>query len=93
MKITIFSKYKVKYESKYSYQNEEGEFVDGECKWDKTLEGSELMELIVGLIKDEDFIVITSKENYVHIEYFDPMTGEPADYKITYEEVWDEKKN
>jgi len=90
MQITIFSKYKVKYECKYSYQNEEGEFIDGECNWDKVINGDELVKLISELIQDKDFIVITSKENYVYIEHFNPMTGEPADYKITYEEVQDE---
>lgn len=86
MNISIYSKYKVNSHCKYSCQNEDGDWVDREFDDEQIIDGYKFIEIITRHLTDRDFIGIRTDGNNIYIENFDPMNGETANYKITYEE-------
>lgn len=96
MNIDCYSNYKVSYTCNYCYTNEYGDFSDGNVMWDKEIDGIELTELIIRLMKDPDFQSINSDDEHIHISYFDPCTGETSDFDIRYKyigNVWEKKED
>ena len=87
MDINVFTKYKVKYTCKYSYINEDGDFRDDEAAWEHVLDGWSLIEHIIRLMNDVDFMRILATDKMIYIEHFNPNTGEPADYTYEFEET------
>lgn len=88
MRINIMSKYQVKYKNKYSYRVEDDVydkvFKHDTHKWNRKMDGSKLIELIAHLMRESDFLDITSNESGIHISLFEPLTGEGADITIQY---------
>lgn len=87
MNIGIFDKYKVTCKFKYTYMNEDEDWVEKSDKWEKSMDGIELIKIINNHLTDKDFFSINAQDNFIHIENFDPMSGETASYNIKYEEI------
>ena len=81
------SKYQVKYKNKYSQRVEDNIFKHDTFKWNRKINGGELIELIAHLMQESDFLDITSNESEIHITLFEPLTGEGANITIQYTRV------
>lgn len=88
MRINIMSKYQVKYKNKYSYRVEDEVhdkiFKHGIHKWNRKMDGGKLIELIAHIMRESDFLEITSNETEIQITLFEPLTGESADITVKY---------
>lgn len=86
MNILVFNKYHLKYKCNYSYLDEYGDMKLGTTDYEGIVDGSDLIKTIVRLLDDDEFTDIDIKDNVIHIEQFNPMTGETADFTIECEE-------
>ena len=98
MNISVFEKYKVKFKNKYSYISDydydlnESIFSEETEKWQKTLSGDKLMELISKLLLEVNTISITEtvntdkQSNIVYIEKYN-IDGTGATIIIEYQLV------
>lgn len=97
MRINIMSKYQVKYKNKYSYRVENDVynkiFKHGIHKWNRKMDGGNLIELIARLIQEPDFLDIASNENEIQVALFEPLTGEGADITIQYKRLEDKEED
>lgn len=84
MRIDIMSKYQVKYKNKCSQRIEYNVFKPYTCKWDRKLNGGELIDLIARIMQESNFLEIVSNESEIHISLFSPDTGESEDITIQY---------
>lgn len=93
MKVDIYSKYKVKVYSKWSYISEEdsepGDIVFKKDKYEKEhiLYGSELLNIIGKDLLDNNISELSAKGNKIIIEIFNPSTGESETTKIEIERI------
>lgn len=103
MKIDIFSKYEVSIGCSGSYISEENSIPgdiafsnyksEGHHIWD----GGKLINYIVSLLNDENFMCIVviedatiSKEDMIDIDFFNPTNGEGHNIKICFKESIEE---
>ena len=89
--IDIFTDYKVKFTFEGSHKVGDNEFEKEEYKRIVRKTGGELIEWIINLCKDEWFMRIRADRYNVHIEQFNPNTGETSDYKFEIEVIYDEE--
>lgn len=89
--IDIFTDYKVKFTFEGSHKVGDNEFEKEEYKRIVTKTGGELIEWIINLCKDEWFVRIRADRYNVHIEQFNPNTGETSDYKFEIKVIYDEE--
>lgn len=82
--------YKVKILHEYSYLNEDGDFVDDSLEKEEILTGHDLMHKVLNILNDKECIGCTIAENSIHLDEFNPMTGEGGDWYITFEEIEEE---
>ena len=91
--ISVFGKYKVKVSGKYSYNTPSydcpNDWHTEKVKYQKTMEGGELMEIIAKELQERDLIGIYFHDDRIMLEKFNPHTGECADwvYKIERKKV------
>lgn len=79
--------YKVKILHEYSYLNEDGDFVDDSLEKEEIMSGYDFMHKVLNILNDNECIGLTIVGNEMHIEMFNPMTGEGDDWYITFEEI------
>ena len=93
MNISIYGKYKVTVNKKYSYISDYDHdyknyiLSEGKDYYRRTMQGGELMVFIANLMNLTDSTEIYDKDNNIYISLFDPSNGTGSDYKITYKEV------
>lgn len=96
MEICVFGKYRIKCTGKYSYNTPSYEYPNDwhteKVKWQKTVEGGLLMELVGNILNDKDIIAISFEDNIITTEHYKP-DGSCADYKYVIERIEDKKKN
>lgn len=87
MNISVFTNYILKFECKYSYLNECGEFVDDRTDNERIVNGGELMYKISQLLVEVETIAVHSIENGLYFECSNPITGETANYWLTWKAI------
>ena len=93
MNISIYSKYKVTVNKKYSYISDYDYdyknyiLSEGKDFYRRTMRGGELINFIADLIRRPDCSEIYDNNDNIYISLFDPSHGTGSDYKITYKEV------
>ena len=87
MRIDIMSKYQVKYNNKYSQREEDDVFKTYTYKWNRKMNGDELVELIRKIMEDNNFFEIISNESEIHISLFNVISSEDDDITIQYTRV------
>lgn len=85
--LCIHNKYKVKIIDKYSYLNEDEEFIDDVYEKEEIMNGYDLMQKVINLLNDNDCIGCTIVENIIRIQMFNSMTGENGIYYLTFEDL------
>ena len=93
MNISIYGKYKVTVNKKYSYISDYDYdyknyiISEGKDYYRRTMQGGELIDFIADLLRHQDCSEVYDKDNDIYISLFDPSHGIGSDYKITYKEV------
>lgn len=93
MRIDIYSKYKVKVYSEWSYisteDSEPGDIVFREDKHTKeyTMDGGRFLDFLGKKLLDNDTSEFLIKDNKITIETFNPNTGEGSTTKIEFERI------
>lgn len=93
MKISIYGKYKVTVNKKYSYISDYDHdyknyiLSEGKDYYRRTMQGGELIDFIADLMRHPDCSEIYDNNDNIYISLFDPSSGAGSDYKITYKEV------
>lgn len=87
MSICIYCKYDVSCLTKYTYLNEDGDFADGVTKFNKVMDGGELMEILIHCLRDCNISTILFLNNRIVVDNFDPHSGETSTTEIDFMEV------
>ena len=93
MNISIYGKYKVTVNKKYSYISDYDYdyknyiLSEGKDYYRRTMQGGALIDFIADLLRHPDCSEVYDKDNNIYISLFDPSHGTGSDYKITYKEV------
>lgn len=95
MFINIYSSYKVKQYGSYSYMSEDYDDWQTEkyCHKECIFDGGTLLDILGNQLHSHNIntFCIESK-NKIHIDWFDPNTGEASDTTYEFEEVKNEYK-
>ena len=87
MNICIYCDYKVEHTCDYSYFNEDGEIRSKTIKESITIDGGKLIEIIAKKLLHNEFSSISSKDNEIIIEMFDPHSGLTEDHRFVIVEI------
>ena len=91
MYISVFGKYKIKCKGKYSYNTPSydcpNDWHTEKVRWQRTLEGGEIMQMIVTALNDRYCDEFHTEDNSFYFGFFNPNTGACSDYTYTIELV------
>lgn len=85
--LCIHNKYKVKIIDKYSYLNEDEEFIDDSYEKEEIMDGYELLQKMINILSDKDCIGCTIVKSSMYIQMFNPLTGESENYHLSFEDL------
>lgn len=93
MEISVFGKYRIKCEGKYSYNTPSydcpNDWHTEKVKWQKTISGGELMEFVAKLLNDRDIINASIYDDVILTETYRPDgSGGNYKYEISRVEEW-----
>ena len=93
MNISVYSKYKVTVNKKYSYVSDYDYdyknyiLSQGKDYYRRTMQGDKLMDFVANLMKHPQCFEVCAKDDNIYITLFDSSNGTGSDYKITYKET------
>ena len=91
MNLNVYEKYKVKCKGQYSYNTPtfdcDNDWHTEKVKWQKTLDGGRIMEMIATSLKDSYCEEINIDNNKILISYFNYNNGECRSYTYTIEQI------
>jgi hypothetical protein len=87
MDICIYYDYRVCHICDYSYFNEDGEITCETIKENFIINGRKLIEIIGKDLLHNEFSSISSKDNEIIIEMFDPHSGLTEDHRFVIVEI------
>ena len=85
--INIYNQYKVEYLCKFCYLIDKENCKKEEIKWTKTLNGQDLVDLILKITKDRWFFCFDCKQDEIYIRHLNGNTREVSDFIIKFKEV------
>lgn len=83
MNFCMYFDYKIAVKNEYCYINEEGDHTTETEEFTKVMDGGKLAEFIAEQLKDRWFSSISTKDDEIIINLFNPMDGTGQDIKIT----------
>lgn len=92
MKLNIYSKYKIDVVGAYSYKNEDGEYDTFPIGFEESgLSADDVVKYINQLVvENTNFSDLTIEDDLIYISYFNPMSGDDKNLKLTISEVEDD---
>lgn len=89
MKLNIYSKYKIDVRGDFSYRNEDGEYDTFPIGFEECgLSADDVVKYINQLVVESpNFSSLVIEDDLIYISYFNPMSGEDKNLKLTISEV------
>lgn len=91
MNISVYARYKIKCKGKYSYNTPsfecENDWHTKNVRWQRTLEGGEIMQMIVTALNDSHCDEFHTENNSFYFSFYNSNTGECSDYTYTIEQA------